>query len=66
QRTGNLSQDYMTSIIRLLDKEVLMDADIVDLTASLNIIGDKLLRYHIEKKLNAYQQQAGIMGGQYD
>lgn len=66
QRTGNLSQDYMTRIIRLLDKEVLMDADIVDLTASLNIIGDKLLRYHIEKKLNAYQQQAGIMGGQYD
>ncbi|HFK5741335.1 TPA: hypothetical protein ACG0DN_004546 [Enterobacter roggenkampii] len=43
-----------------------MDADIVDLTASLNIIGDKLLRYHIEKKLNAYQQQAGIIGGQYD
>lgn len=66
QRTGNLSQDYMTSIIRLLDKEILMDVDIAELISSLNIVGDKLLRYHIEKKLKIYQQQAGITGGQYD
>lgn len=66
QRTGNLSQDYITSIIRILDQEVLMEADIAELISSLNIIGDKLLRYHIEKKINAYQHQTGITGGQYD
>lgn len=66
QRMGNFSQKYINRIIEILDMPELTDLAISDLEASLEIIGDKLLIHHIEKKLNKYKQLNSATGGEHD
>lgn len=65
KRTGNLSQNYITRIIDILDKQKLTDSDVNELSSSLSVIGDRLLIHHIEKRLVTFNDTP-TNGGDYN
>lgn len=62
QRTGNVSDSYMNTIIAILDKRMLSGEELDKLKESLTVIGDKLLSYHIKKRIDSVEMDAVSAG----
>lgn len=66
QKTGNLSQEYINDIIEILDKSEISAAEFKTLQNSQSIIGDKLLSYHITKRIDKESGSKKAGGPQND
>jgi hypothetical protein len=51
QRSGNISSKYISSIIRILDKDEITITEQEELRLALSIIDDELIENHIKKRI---------------